>query len=283
MRYHQFLQQYFTENQNWLVQNYPGINSHLFYEFAQRFFSLNELNSLVTSSYREKWQLLEGELEKGIPFAYLLQESYFYRSLFYVDRDVLIPRNETEIMVERCLLELKNKDRCNVCEVGVGSGAILLSIALEAPQHDYLGTDLCPKALSVAQYNYYLKKYPLKETAITFLQRDRLDQVLKESIDFLISNPPYIKNRADKLGVHAMVSAHEPELALFLEDNEYQAWFEVFFKQSLIALKKGGVFWMEGHENHLASLLKLALELGYSEGEMINDYSNRNRFLRLVK
>ena len=104
-----------------------------------------------------------------------------------------------------------------------------------------------------------------------------------QKYDIIFSNPPYIKRQADLSGVHKQVLENEPEVALFLEDESYDEWFACLFRQVGEKLKKGSVFLMEGHEDHLDDQLKQIQLTFPCVGEVIKDLTGRNRILKVRK
>jgi release factor glutamine methyltransferase len=203
--------------------------------------------------------------------------------MFYVDERVLIPRDETEILVEKAIEIIKKNKIKSICEIGIGSGAIFLSILEEFNETlEILATDIEDSALEVAIKNYQLKKYKISDKhQVKFQKNDRLHNI-DQKFDLIISNPPYIKEQADLGGVHGQVHAYEPHTALYLKDDEYNQWFELFFKQVELCLNNGGYFLMEGHEDHLQEQLSIAESFNL-HGDIANDYTNSNRFLFLQK
>lgn len=203
--------------------------------------------------------------------------------MFYVDERVLIPRDETEILVEKAVEILKSNKVHSLCEVGAGSGALLLSILMDAPRKlEVIATDIDKKALSIARYNHNIKSFKMPfRHSVNFEITDRLSGI-DQKFDLIVSNPPYIKRQADYPGVHCQVKNYEPEVALFLPDEHYYQWFAEFFKQVNLCLNSGGYFLMEGHEDHLGSQLVQAAEHGLS-GDILKDYTHRDRFLILKK
>ncbi len=273
--------QFYEHNEKVLLDNYPGLSFPIFSNFIRQYL-LHKGRRHESLGALDSQDSLFRKLKAGIPFAQLLNEAYFFNGFFYVDSKVLVPRPETELLVEQCLKEIKKLPPSScIAEVGIGSGAILLSIACEAPAHRYWGGDISSEALEVAMFNYYLRKFPLRHTKVEMNLSDRLYAAEDHSIDFLISNPPYIMRGKDFSEVHPMVAQHEPHVALFLNDQDYFQWFSDFFTQARSKLKVGGIFWLEGHEKHLERLLQLALKMGYTEGVVLKDYTQRDRFLRL--
>lgn len=270
---------YFQQHQDRLEKFYPGINSRTFLQFFEDF----------KNRYPEKNEdLFFSQVHAGTPFQYILNETAFFRSTFYTTEDVLIPRSETEILVEEALkfLNKVNKPNPRVIDVGTGSGCVGLTIAMEFknPLHLVL-SDVCKKALEVSRRNYFLKRFMIHpKSQVDFFDSDRF-QNIEGMFDFIVSNPPYIKSDSDRKLVHEQVLKYEPHRALFLNDDEYHDWFELFFKQVDRHLVENGVFLMEGHEEHLALLKKLAENVfsKTSRIEIKQDYTKRDRFLILRK
>lgn len=214
------------------------------------------------------------KLLKGIPLEYITGIAYFYKSEFKVTPQTLIPRSETEILVEDAVELIKKNNYKSILDVGTGSGAIILSIALDFKKDLQLyASDISKEALLVAGEN--AKSYG---EDVHFIESDRFQNIDKQ-FDLIVSNPPYIKRECDRDSVHRTVILHEPHLALFLDDNEYEAWFRSFLVDARLHLKKGGAFLMEGHENHLQSLKRVAIEIGFQDVFVKKDYSKRDRFL----
>ena len=135
-------------------------------------------------------------------------------------------------------------------EVGVGSGCVGLTILSEVKDKtiEFVGTDISSTAIDVANKNRQKLEFKISKNAkIKFLLSDRLDEVLDKRFDFIVSNPPYIKSKQDKILVHNQVLKYEPEVALFLDDEIYDSWFEQLFDQVKTCLSDDGLFLMEGH------------------------------------
>ncbi len=188
---------------------------------------------------------------------------------------VLIPRPETEFLVD--LILRSGIPVSSIFDVGTGSGVILLSLLAERPSARGIGGDLSPAALAVAEIN--ARRLGLAERA-TFLSGDRFAAAPVASFDLLVANPPYIKRRAHRTGVHEMVHAHEPDLALYLDDETYDRWFEELFSGVRAALIPGGFFFMEGHEAEVARQVPLLEAAGLGDAVVLPDLVGRPRFLR---
>lgn len=236
------------------------------------------------------------KLLMGIPLEYITGYRFFYKTLFRVTPDVLIPRNETEILVEKALQEIKNFSHLNqkirVMDIGTGSGAIALSILIDSQVPIAMfATDISKRALEVAKVNFSSLKFKISKIHdVQFLEGDRfsalentdkIDEKLK--FDLILSNPPYIKKIADLPTVHHQVLSFEPHLALFLNDEEYETWFTLFFKGLSEHLVDGGIAFIEGHEEHLSDLNELVKKMQFQETKLIKDYTDRIRFLKIKK
>ena len=146
-----------------------------------------------------------------------------------------------------------------------------------------MACDICHKALKVAKKNAicHTPKMP-KSTRLFFLKSDRFFHFgLKAHT--IISNPPYIKTRADRTHVHPQVLQYEPHKALFIEDELYETWYRDFFCQVNTLLMPKGYFFMEGHGAHLEKLKNILEEWPFDDTEILNDLCGRKRILKAKK
>ena len=186
----------------------------------------------------------------GEPVQYITGEEVFYDRVFSVSEAVLIPRPETEELVEHVLSVLKKfPDDARVVDVGTGSGAIAITLKKEQPTLRVFASDISVEALAVAE-----KNAQTLAAEITFVQGDLLQPLIDsgEKFDVVVSNPPYIAySETDVMDVS--VIEYEPHLALFAE-NDGLALYQRLIQQLPSCLKKGGV---------------AAFEIGYHQGEAI--------------
>jgi len=273
----EYTKNFYEEQREFLEKVYPGI-------------SLNRLEmELEHYSSDEQHRNFFDSLRKGIPLEYIRSRAYFYRSEFYVNPNVLIPRNETEILVERAAIFAKKMNRSidenfKFIDVGTGSGAIALSLIQELDfAVEAVATDISEEALNVAKKNNFFLRFKYsKDSNLEFIQTDRL-QGVNTKFHLVVSNPPYIKETEDRHKVHHQVESHEPHLALYLTDKEYDTWFKDFFKQVEDSLLEEGMFFMEGHEDHLQGQKLMLERFNFEEVEVIQDYTGRDRFLKGIK
>lgn len=287
-----FLTDFYNEEKKSLLHHYPGFTLHRLRQDLELFAIKSEIgsedfyNMLFLPSLNNPLSRFFEQLKTGVPLEYITGEAFFYRSSFQVTTDVLIPRSETEILVELAAQELKNykNQKCRLVDIGTGSGAIILSLMTdELTTLEAVASDISNEALNVARLNFFHQRYmiPSKHT-LNFVKSDRFENV-KGEFDIILSNPPYIKKTADFDQVHHQVVSHEPHLALFLDDQSYDQWFQKFFESIYKRLSDNGVSLVEGHENHLGALAKMASMIGFSKVDLIKDYSHRSRFLKLKK
>lgn len=218
---------------------------------------------------------IEEILLSGKPFSYIHREAEFYHHRFYVDERVLIPRPETEFLVD--LIVRSGRTFQHTLDVGTGSGVILLSLMKAGITKAGTGSDLSEKALGVARINQ--KRLRIKADLIL---SDRFKNI-SGYFDLIVSNPPYIKASLHRDLVQSSVEKFEPHLALYLNDLEYDEWFRSFFGQVLEHLSPGGEFWMEGHERELSAQLTILKGLGFSKCEILQDLGGLPRFLKGIK
>jgi len=192
----------------------------------------------------------------GIPLDYILNESEFMGYKFYVDSRVLIPRPETELIVEWVLGLPLNKNS-TIFEVGTGSGCIAISICLKNKDLKILATDLSDAALEVAQINREIHK----AKNVTFMQSNWLSCTVESSLDLVISNPPYIKPNDP----HLRDLNHEPLIALTTEGGS-QSFFQIA-SQASSSLKLGG---------------KIIFEHGYSQADEVSNILKDSGFKNIV-
>ena len=203
------------------------------------------------------------------PVQYLLNEQEFYGRKFYVDKGVLIPRQDTEVLVEKMIEILKNnilknknleknlKIHPKILDIGVGSGIIGITAALEIKDSYVLGVDISEKALDTAEKNKEL----LKVSNIKFLKSNLFENVEFKQFDMIVSNPPYISlNEAGIMSDDTLL--HEPSEALFAENDGLYFYYEICQK----AL------------DYLADFGYLLFEIGYKQGKNVAEIMTRSGF-----
>jgi release factor glutamine methyltransferase len=209
------------------------------------------------------------------PIQYVLGEAWFYHLNFKVSDAVLIPRPETEELVELVIQHIKSTHKKTVVDIGTGSGCIPISIKKYIPEISITAVDVSEAALALATTNAIVH-----QTIIEFKQVDFLNEVEREKLgmfDIIISNPPYIPN-VEIQSMDKHVTEYEPHLALFIPDEDPL----IFYKAILIFAKnhlneKGNIF-LETHENFADDVCSLFKDAGY-EATVKNDLFEKPRMV----
>ncbi len=222
----------------------------------------------------------------GEPVHYILGYNWFYGLKFEVNPSVLIPRPETEELVDMVIAHCrKNKITSpTVIDLGTGSGCIPISIKKNIPAAIVFGIDVMPNAIATANQNAQLNK-----TDVNFIEADMLNvDLLIDKIDFtqqpviLISNPPYIAQKEAE-SIHVNVLKHEPHTALFVPNNDVLLYYKAIANFTDKALKQGDSVWLE--INPLFATETLALfkpKTKVYQSSLINDLSGKQRFVNVL-
>jgi release factor glutamine methyltransferase len=202
-----------------------------------------------------------------VPLDYILQNSSFFNNNFYVDNRVLIPRPETELIVEH-IHSLNLKSGMKVLDAGVGSGCIGCSLAKLNPQVDVFGLDLSLGALKVASMN----KEKLELNNLHLLNSDWLKALKENTFDIIISNPPYIS----PLDPHINDLKHEPIEALVAENNGL-ADINLISNQAFMIIKEGGLVIFEHGYNQSDDVKRIMTKYGFKDIKLVKDYQSQPR------
>tara|TARA_B100000989_G_C19520466_1_gene463916 strand:- start:1700 stop:2545 length:846 start_codon:yes stop_codon:yes gene_type:complete len=170
---------------------------------------LINLNKKIQKNVFIKYKKLIKRRVKKEPIAYLLKKKEFWKYIFYVNKDVLIPRPETELIIEETLKIIRPESSKKLLDVGTGSGCIIISLINERPKCNGIAIDISKKALKIAKFN--AKMHHL-QNKINFVNMN-IDKFIDYKYDFIISNPPYI-TKQDLSRLDDDVSFYEPHLAL---------------------------------------------------------------------
>ena len=224
---------------------------------------------------------LKGYIKRRLenePSQYIVGRSNFYGRNFYVDNNVLIPRPETEILINECIEFLSMKNNPEIIDIGTGSGCIGITLAKEIPSSNVIAIDFSEKALAVAEKN--AKNIGIKN--IDFVKSDFLKQTIDLRADLLVSNPPYIP-KEDISTLMADVKEYEPSKAL-TDNLDGLEFYRVFSKKFDPMIKIDGALIVEvGKDKHPLKVKKIFEKSGPVNVEMINDYNGDIRVLKVMK
>ena len=203
------------------------------------------------------------------PVQYVLQEAEFFGRLFFVDKNVLIPRPETEMLVQEVIGFAKDK-HARILDIGTGSGCIAVTLACELPEATVLATDISNSAIDVAHKNSLTFN-----TYIEFFVNDVLVDELPEA-DIIVSNPPYIA-RAESTSMAPNVVDHEPHLALFVDDKD-----PLIFYRSIAEKAKGMKAVFVEINERFGNEVKSIFEKNGFKTEIIKDIDNKDRIVKAI-
>jgi release factor glutamine methyltransferase len=237
--------------------------------FQQRRFAHQEL---LISDEEDLKEILQ-ELKKGKPYQQILGHTEFYGNRFFVDENVLIPRPETEELLEITIQRLKKLKikKLKILDVGTGSGIIPITLKKHFPDTEISAMDISEKALEIAQKNATFHK-----TRINFIQSDYLNTDFTEKYDVIISNPPYI-GIDENAEIEDSVKGFEPNIALFSPTSDALIFYRKIAKDADKFLNEKGMIFLEINQklgNETLELFK-----NFSESELVKDLSGNDRFV----
>ena len=242
----------------------------------REFIILNLKNEIDEKDY-QYFQKMINERSKGKPIAYLTNKKFFWKYEFDIVENVLIPRPDTEILVEQVLNIYKNKNKINFLDIGTGSGCILLSILKERKDFFATGIDISDDAIKICKINAY--KLGVKNRVKLF--KSDIDNFSNGKYDLVISNPPYIKN-LDLKYLEKDVISFEPKLAL---NGGLEGITEIkkVINKSAKLIKKNGKLILEIAFNQKEKVRQLLINNGFYVNMVIKDLAKNDRCIVSTK
>ena len=232
----------------------------------------------ISEAEVQKWEAIISELKTEKPIQYIIGETWFYDSKFYVNEHTLIPRPETEELVDWIFAtEKKNdkKEKLTILDIGTGTGCIPISLKKNLPQAEVSAIDVSEEALKVAQRNALENK-----VEINFILQNILEtEDLKQQFDIIVSNPPYVRNM-EKQEIKKNVLAFEPHLALFVEDNDALLFYRKIAQLALKSLTPNGLLFFEINQYLGKETVELLENLGFKNIELKKDIYGNDRMIK---
>ncbi|WP_415284837.1 peptide chain release factor N(5)-glutamine methyltransferase [Candidatus Pelagibacter sp. Uisw_130] len=232
---------------------------------------------ILNSEQLRKFKSLIERRKRGEPIAYIINKKEFWRDEFFVNKDVLIPRPDSELIIEQ-LLKIYSKDvQLQVLDIGTGSGCILLSILKERSNFYGTGIDISKKSINISKFN--AKQLNLNNRVKFF--HSSVDNFKIGKYDLIVSNPPYIKQLSLKYLEKDVVN-FEPRLALSGGFDGFSKIRKVINKASIL-IKKNGKFILEIGFNQKNKVIKILKEEGFYVNKAIKDYGKNDRCIISTK
>ena len=224
---------------------------------------------LKTQQYKQYLQLLD-QRQQGRPIAYITGKKEFWSRDFKVSPDVLIPRPDTELLIELSLKQISNKPKARLIDLGTGSGAIAITLAAERPDTTVIATDLSNKALKIAKQN--AATHQIKN--IQFIQSNWFDEIAQSEFDLVISNPPYIAHKDPHLSQGDV--RFEPDSALIAKDQGLEDITNISHTAHNY-LKPGGTLLVEHGYNQQIAVREIFNSFAYTNITTHTDLSGNPR------
>jgi release factor glutamine methyltransferase len=224
------------------------------------------------------WNALVEQLKLEIPIQYLLHKTSFYGLDFEVNSSVLIPRPETEELVEWIVVSQKSKvesQKLRILDIGTGSGCIAISLAKNIANATVFALDVSEKALAIAKKNAETNNVEVTFLTQNILQTDDLGQ----QFDIIVSNPPYVRN-LEKQEIKKNVLDNEPHLALFVEDNDALIFYKKIAELAKKNLTENGLLFFEINQYLAKETVDLLAEMAFKNIELRKDIYGNERMIK---
>ena len=225
-----------------------------------------------------KWEAIISDLKTEKPIQYSIGETWFYDSKFYVNEHTLIPRPETEELVDWIIKTHKSKDKIDklaVLDIGTGTGCIPISLKKNIPQAEVFAIDVSEEALKIAH-----KNAETNQVQINFILQNILEtKDLYQNFDVIVSNPPYVRN-LEKQEIKKNVLEFEPHLALFVEDTDALLFYRKIAQLALKNLTANGLLFFEINQYLGKETVELLETLGFKNVELKKDIYGNDRMIK---
>ena len=224
-----------------------------------------------------QWEAVLLQLKEQKPIQYIMGETEFFGLPFYVNENTLIPRPETEELVDWISRDLTINE-CNdlkILDIGTGSGCIAIALAKKMTEAQVFAIEGPEEAMATAQKNAIRN-----EVNVTFIQKNILEiENLEQQFDIIVSNPPYVRN-LEKVEIHKNVLAYEPHLALFVEDDNALVFYQKITELAAKNLSENGQLYFEINQYLGKEMIKLLSENNFATIELRKDIYGNDRMIK---
>lgn len=263
---------------------YYGSNeaAQLFYMLSAQYLGFSKVDIALEPQYEiseKSLQLFKIAINKLLewePIQYILGQAYFYGNEFKVTPSTLIPRPETEELVDWVVADLKDQS-VTILDIGTGSGCIAISLALNLPNAQVSAIDISEKALTVAKENANILGADIRFETQNILEQNQLFS----SFDVVVSNPPYVRHQ-EKKAMQPNVLDYEPETALFVQDHDPLVFYKKIALLFLEQAQKGALLYFEINEYLTNEMIKLLKNLGFTSIQIKKDFRGKDRMLKAI-
>jgi release factor glutamine methyltransferase len=238
---------------------------------------LFEKDNVLTEEDEQSFNEILKPLLTQKPIQYIFGETEFYQLKFKVDEDVLIPRPETEELVDWIVQDFMGKRNVKFLDIGTGSGCIAISLAKNMIHPQAYAMDISNQALTVAQINANELNVELHLLKADILEMT--DMVVDEHFNLIVSNPPYIL-KDEAVNMQQNVVGFEPHTALFVTNNDPLQFYKAIADFTLLNLQKDGSLYLETHEEYNEKVKQMLNEKGFYNITSKKDLQNKPRFLK---
>ncbi|WP_119792654.1 peptide chain release factor N(5)-glutamine methyltransferase [Flavobacterium anhuiense] len=224
------------------------------------------------------WNELLNQLKKEVPIQYLLGKTNFYGLDFEVNENVLIPRPETEELVEWIINENASPDKnkkIRILDIGTGTGCIAISLAKNLPNAEVFGVDVSKKAIETAKRNAIRNDVEVTFMLLNILETDEFTC----QFDIIVSNPPYVRN-LEKVEIKKNVLDYEPHLALFVEDSDPLIFYRKIASLAQNGLLKNGKLYFEINQYLGKEMIDLLESMSFQNVELRKDIYDNDRMIK---
>ncbi|MES2838031.1 MAG: peptide chain release factor N(5)-glutamine methyltransferase [Bacteroidota bacterium] len=263
------------------VEQFIYLSFNHFHNFSRIDLLQNKENRLSESELL-KYNFVVKDLKKHRPIQYILGYTWFYDLKILVNDSVLIPRPETELLVQWILNDVKAINNLVIVDVCTGSGCIALAIKNNLKTANVSAIDVSVEALKMAKQNATNLKLEVSFIELDVLKSNFSLQFLANSLDVIVSNPPYVK-QSEKSLMQANVLDYEPHLALFVDDEDALLFYRVIAQQAKNVLKTAGKLYFEINEALANDVIDLLKKEGFTNIELRKDLQGKDRMIKCEK
>jgi release factor glutamine methyltransferase len=278
------------------VWNDPMETESMFYIVLQKLHHLKRIDLALQPDLKisdldtKRWENIVAELQTQKPIQYILGETEFFGLLFQVNENTLIPRQETEELVDLILAQIKNKNLKNlkIIDIGTGSGCIAISLAKNSLDSNVFALDVSEKALEIAKINAKQNRVEvhfIREDILGIENLNDLEITASENenaFDIIVSNPPYVRN-LEKHEIRPNVLEFEPHLALFVDDTDALLFYRKIGQLAFRNLTENGRLFFEINQYLGLETKELLHKIGFNNVQLIKDIYGNDRIIYAMK